>query len=442
MNLFQGIIDLYDENDRIDFDDAWDRGVRAILHETSMGLYKKDKAYAARKAKALDMGFLWAGYHLVSAQDIKAQLEFVLAIEDCSDPRVGLAIDWEKTSKGTATGAQIRDFVRRFNQAMKPRYPDRYPILYGGNLVREDSQIKAGDPLLAKCPLWYVRMTNGALQIPAKTWPSYTLWQFDDEKRKYGGPPPKVLPGADWSRFQGTEAELRAAWPFGGTGGGGTLPLHPLEGTVIDAVAPPIEGFGGRAVSIALQEWDFWGKQTYDLVGHATRVGEKEGQDGWYQRVGSYWEDGVLLTGIDGRNHDWAWSAAFISWAMRSAGAGTGFRYSRQHSVYISQAIRDKLQGNEAAGYWGVRLNEEKPALGDIVCWSRQAGIDYEHQHGGDYLGHCDIVVEVRPSEVDVVGGNVGDSVTRRPLSLAQQFLKPTIENGETLFALMKNRIA
>src|SRR2546423_11611034 len=157
MNLFQGIIDIYDGNDRIDLDDAWNRGVRAILHQTSRGTYRRDALYAERKKRALDMNFLWAGYHLLSAEDVGDQLKYFLAVEDGSDPRVGLAIDWEKSGKGTATGDQVRDFVGRFNKAMKPRYPDRYPILYGGNLVREDAGIQAGDTLLARCPLWYVR---------------------------------------------------------------------------------------------------------------------------------------------------------------------------------------------------------------------------------------------------------------------------------------------
>lgn len=210
---------------------------------------------------------------------------------------------------------------------------------------------------------------------------------------------------------------------------------------MVTPVAAPIKGFGGRAVAIALQEWDFWGGQTYDVAGHATRVGHKEGTDGWCQRVETYWEEGVNVRGIDGRDHDSPWSAAFVSWVMRCAGAGARFRYSTQHSVYVSQAIRDKMQAKMSAGYWGVRLNEETPSLGDVVCWSRQPGIDYEHQNGGDYLGHCDLVVEIRGNGIDVVGGNVGDSVTRRPLALADGFIKPVSYGGEQLFALMKNRI-
>jgi hypothetical protein len=77
------------------------------------------------------------------------------------------------------------------------------------------------------------------------------------------------------------------------------------------------------------------------------------------------------------------------------------------------------------------------------VCFARQQGIDYDHQDGGDYKGHSDVVVQVNAASIDVVGGNVGDSVTRRPIRLnTQGFLEQHIVNGELLFGLMQNRIA
>lgn len=123
-------------------------------------------------------------------------------------------------------------------------------------------------------------------------------------------------------------------------------------------------------------------------------------------------------------------------------GAGDRFRYSKQHSVYVAQAIRDYQTQNQAAGYWGVLLSEEKPNVGDIICWSRQTGISYENTNGGDYAGHCDLIISVADNEIEIVGGNVGDSVTRRPLALKNGFVQPATESGEYLFALLKNRIS
>jgi hypothetical protein len=47
---------------------------------------------------------------------------------------------------------------------MKPRYPDRYSILYGGSEIRAAAGLNQGngDRLLAKCPLWV-----SALQVDA-----------------------------------------------------------------------------------------------------------------------------------------------------------------------------------------------------------------------------------------------------------------------------------
>ena len=204
----------------------------------------------------------------------------------------------------------------------------------------------------------------------------------------------------------------------------------------------PTPGFAAGIRAITTDQWSFFGNQAYDLSGHAAHVGHKEGEDGWYQRIGQYWVEGTDTHGLDGRDHSWPWSAAFISWVMKTGGAGNRFRYSTQHSVYISQAIRDHLQNRPEAGYWGWRLNELKPNIGDLVCWSREPGVDYDHQKSGDYAGHCDIVIEVTSSEVIAIGGNVGDCVTRRPLALSGGFLSPTIQNGEYVFAIMHNRIA
>lgn len=216
--------------------------------------------------------------------------------------------------------------------------------------------------------------------------------------------------------------------------------------TAASTVGQPIPNkkanFAARAALIAIDEWTFFGKQTFDQQGHKDHAGHTEGENGYWQRVGLYWLEGTNTHGLDGRDHGHYWSATFISWVMRQAGADDRFRYSTQHSVYIYQGVRDFLSKRTTAGYWTVRLNEEKPEIGDLVCWSRQAGIDYDHQHGGDYAGHTDVVVEVRDGQISIIGGNVGSSITRRPLALDQNgYLAVTEQGGEPLFALMKCRV-
>lgn len=209
---FVGIIDIYDENNHISLDETWNLGVRAILHETGMGLFKKDTAYADRKKTALEKGFLWGAFHLLSAESVDDQLGRFLSIEDGSDRRIAMALDWEPTSHGTMTYQNLKAFVQKFRDAK-----NFYPILYCDSRVKNNPHLVKGDALLAKCPLWYARprFNECNLQIPKATWKNYTLWQFDDEKRKYNAPYPRnVLPGADWNSFKGTEQKLRNAWPF------------------------------------------------------------------------------------------------------------------------------------------------------------------------------------------------------------------------------------
>lgn len=220
--------------------------------------------------------------------------------------------------------------------------------------------------------------------------------------------------------------------------------------TPAPAPAPaPASGFAARAVAVAIGEWHFFGDNTQGLTGATTKRGHKEtdaatepGKEAWFARVGDYWLEGTGTHGLDGKDTDTPWSATFISYVMRKAGAGTRFRYSTLHATYISQGIRDLASQRADAGYWCYRLPDRKPKVGDLVCWSRQAGIDYDHQKGGSYKGHCDVVVAVNSGSIDIIGGNVGNSVTRRPLALAADgTVAPVTRGGETLFGLMACRI-
>lgn len=218
----------------------------------------------------------------------------------------------------------------------------------------------------------------------------------------------------------------------------------------IEQSAPVASGFANRLRDGAIAEWKFFGDQTFNLAGAKTHPGHREDEarlpagsgENWFARVGTYWREGVDNSSLDGRNTGHPWSAAFISYVVKKAGAGATFRYSARHSVYISKAIRDKNDQAQNVAYWCFRLNDCKPKVGDIVCWSRQHGVDYDHQFGGQYDGHCDIVVEVGPGQVTVIGGNVGQSVTQRPLALdATGNLLPRSGGGETLFAVMQSRL-
>jgi hypothetical protein len=216
-----------------------------------------------------------------------------------------------------------------------------------------------------------------------------------------------------------------------------------VKGASREAKEPTrLTDFAAEVVRLCEQEWSYFGKQEYRSDGVCTRVGKKEADGQWSDRISEYWSFGVKLTGVTGKNTDQYWSAAFISWIMRTArNDETTFRYSSQHSVYIAHSIRQRLSGTEA-GFWGHRLSEHKPKPGDLLCYSRTTDVDYDHQMGGDYPGHCDIVVEVQPDCVWVIGGNVGNSVSKRPVALnSTGYFEEGMVYGEYLFAVMECRV-
>lgn len=214
-----------------------------------------------------------------------------------------------------------------------------------------------------------------------------------------------------------------------------------------DFAVETASGFAARVQAMAIEEWKFFGEEVHNIAGSTVKDGHSESKartppgsgENWFDRVGKYWR-AVGDLSSDGRT-DKAWSAAFISYVLKECNVANKFRGSGRHSDYISQAIRDFNDKADVA-YWCQRLEECKPGIGDIVCWAREDGVDYDHQKGGQYKGHCDFVVEVGPTEIQVIGGNVGQSVTKRPLALDDnRRLKSVNRPGERLFAIMQNQI-
>lgn len=104
------------------------------------------------------------------------------------------------------------------------------------------------------------------------------------------------------------------------------------------------------------------------------------------------------------------WSAAFISWVIRKAGAGKKFKYSARHSTYIHWAI-ENLKNNK--GHFRAYQPKTKPLqVGDMVCYARQSGVNYDT--GTDYDSHCDIITSIskRNGTAIGIGGNVSNSVS------------------------------
>lgn len=169
---------------------------------------------------------------------------------------------------------------------------------------------------------------------------------------------------------------------------------------------------------IVIDQWEFF-----------DRGSRKENQEGFWQRVVVYWQEGVNRNDIDTvaevSSNNNPWSAAFISYVMRKAGAGNKFLYSSAHARYIKDAIKNKRDGNTNAAFIGHRITEYSPRVGDLVCaprsWATES-VTYNNALSFNHFpSHCDIVVTVGSNAIDVIGGNVNNSVSKVTLNTVNE---------------------
>ena len=215
------------------------------------------------------------------------------------------------------------------------------------------------------------------------------------------------------------------------------LPLGPAPGvtTSLNAHVPPFARWPYQlfsreaAVQIALREWRAFGQQV--VFPNVELPVDEERQEGMWQRVGEYWWLGLdpnwkeqAWTGIHNENGqvfpesqdgDYAWSAAFISYVMRIAGAGSRFPYTETHSDYINAARRHGLGLEPGTALAAERIEVYAPQRGDLICyWRGRRPVIYDELPTGRFPAHCDIVVAIRPGELDVIGGNVDNAVAMK----------------------------
>ncbi len=208
----------------------------------------------------------------------------------------------------------------------------------------------------------------------------------------------------------------------------------------------PYEPFSrDAAVGVALREWRAFGSRVDDAPPDPERETPDEATpertSGLWQRVGEYWwlgqDAGSREAAWTGR-HDaqgayfppdedgrYAWSAAFISYVMRIAGARDGFPYAASHATYVNAALTrpDDLRIR------AERPEEYPPRPGDLICMGRDRskGIRFDDLPA-DFAGHCDLAVEATSGMLTVVGGNVGDSVTLKHVPVTDSGTLATLD--------------
>jgi len=179
-----------------------------------------------------------------------------------------------------------------------------------------------------------------------------------------------------------------------------------------------------KAIDIAQSEFDAW---------NAGGTQRKEGDSSVYENLKKYWQEGADMFWTKTKMINEAWSAAFISYVMKKAGAGDNFKYSPSHSVYIRDAIKNRKEENDNP-FKGYRPEEVKVVKGDLVCYPRQKGVGYDTT--GAYASHCDLVVDVQKDVAIAVGGNVSNSVSKTEYSLDSHGKV----NEDKVFVVIKNK--
>src|SRR4029450_6441137 len=90
------------------------------------------------------------------------------------------------------------------------------------------------------------------------------------------------------------------------------------------------------------------------------------------------------------------WSAVFVSWCVKQAGATpTEFSFSAAHSEFVHAAIRNA--GTGTGVFRALPVNVRGPTIGDIIQVNRNGQtFDYAFaETHAQYASHSAIVVEV-----------------------------------------------
>jgi hypothetical protein len=160
-----------------------------------------------------------------------------------------------------------------------------------------------------------------------------------------------------------------------------------------------------KAVEVALSEME-----TFARRGGATLV---ETQEPLATRVLEYFKF-VGRPEISSPDAE-PWSAAYISFVLHQAGA-TSFPKSAGHFTYILAGLANRMANRFDAPVVYFDRDEKAPRVGDLIGFSRTASVtdraDIEaHLPDKFFPSHTDLVIDVSPGKIKVIGGNVSQTI-------------------------------
>ncbi|RYY25666.1 MAG: DUF2272 domain-containing protein [Sphingomonadales bacterium] len=175
-----------------------------------------------------------------------------------------------------------------------------------------------------------------------------------------------------------------------------------------------------RLIAVAAREWEFFRRTTRYLDDHWD-LGANLDEPLHTARIAEYW-DAVDRPDWDGLTPE-PWSAAFITWCFREAGAGVNFWGDETHSLYVDRIRRHDGMSQK------LMLHDPAlavPRVGDLI-WNSRGERDPPQSHaeaitqlevGRFFDSHVDVVTAIDGGVCSSIGGNVwhhkvGGSVTR-----------------------------
>lgn len=201
-------------------------------------------------------------------------------------------------------------------------------------------------------------------------------------------------------------------------------------------------------LSAARAEWDTWGRSDWNLVAGTKHIVHTDDEPAFARYVvDNYCAVGGGAPSLDDISDDrYFWSAVGMSAIMKNSGfARSEFPFAQSHSKFIRYFVAARKSEDRSAAFWAFRLGEQggKPEPGDLVAYARAKGMTPEKaaklfDATRDYESHSDVVVAKRAAEIDVIGCNVMDSVTRKTLRIDAS--GDLLDDQHSWFAVLKRR--
>lgn len=226
-----------------------------------------------------------------------------------------------------------------------------------------------------------------------------------------------------------------------------------------------------RIIEIAKREWQEFGAPEIDFTGYVAQPvyrGVPENDPRVFPNVLAYWnavrpgweryirkEKSLYQSGA-GAWTDEAWSAAFVSYVMRSAGVDRDdFAWNAGHRNYIDAILQRQQTYGASAVFQVYDVNQYAPRPGDLVCADRSSPLSGRISTVAERMAeigqsrgmHCDLVVEVQYGRIGAIGGNVSQSVTKSwfPTDANGYLLRrvpPQQESERTFFTVIRTGIS